>query len=737
MAWATEPSPNPASYPSPNPAALGNALSNLVSNYQQAQQGQQATQQNNLRLQQDQQLLDQSKAFAGGVPMNPDGTINWQSVATTRAEKGDVNALSSLAPIIQQQQNLQGANAPDPIIGGGGSPAPTGSDPLGVVVGAETGGKNEQQSPSTKDVNNNYGAGGGTPAEGYFQIIDPTWREYAPKAGVDVEKYPSAIDAPYAVQAAVAQQIPINQWGPKTVAALNSQFPGLNDRETLGQAESQYGGKGTQVASAGDSDAPAYASPDKPSIPPVSAAAGSSIPRENATNAVGAVGGAPQQSQGGPLAANNPAWGGLNASLPVGPPGAPAQSAAAPAPRAPAAPSQGSVASIASQAGLPPQVTANIAKAVGASPDAPLTPQQAQRAQTIVKNYKQRAQQQQQTAAGQGQPQGQPAQGGGPIVPQFPLPNGIKDPQQAILAIDQDIARLGRFGPAAGARIKVLEDMRDRIAHSSAPIEGRPGQMFLNPRTGQPIAQVPYPNMGSTLSPAALDTSAENYYQTGKLPPNIGRGMQGAGNINAIMERAAELHPDEPPESWAQRQQAFNAGSAGQRLLATRTASLELASNEASRLIPRVQAASKAVDRTKYPDLNKIIEAAETGTGDPNVIRLGIAAESLSATYARVLSPTGNPTVGDKENAHAILAKYWSDGQIDAGLDQMQQEIDSAKSSLNDTRTEMGASALKGGESAGRSAPATAGAPPAGHTEGGYRFKGGDPSKKENWEKVD
>src|ERR1700677_3941487 len=104
MAWESAP---PLSYPTPNPFYVGNALANLVSNYQQAQQGQQATQQNNLRLQQDQALLDQSKAFAGGLPTNPDGTPNYSAIMQTLAEKGDINPISALAPIIQQQQQIQ------------------------------------------------------------------------------------------------------------------------------------------------------------------------------------------------------------------------------------------------------------------------------------------------------------------------------------------------------------------------------------------------------------------------------------------------------------------------------------------------------------------------------------------------------------------------------------------------------------------------------------------------------
>jgi Lysozyme like domain len=117
MAWDTVPAPNYATFPND----VGNALGNLVGNYQQAQQGQQRTRENDIRTQQDQMLLDQSKAFAGGVPTKPDGTPDWSKIAEIRAEKGDINALSELAPLIQGQQNLQGANAPDPTQGGGGS----------------------------------------------------------------------------------------------------------------------------------------------------------------------------------------------------------------------------------------------------------------------------------------------------------------------------------------------------------------------------------------------------------------------------------------------------------------------------------------------------------------------------------------------------------------------------------------------------------------------------------------
>jgi hypothetical protein len=117
MAWDTVPAPNYAAFD--NSPIVGNALSNLVGNYQQAQQGQQRTQANDLRNQQDQMTLNQSKAFAGGVPMNPDGTPDWSKIAEIRAEKGDINALGELAPLIQGQQNLQGITGVDQSPGGG------------------------------------------------------------------------------------------------------------------------------------------------------------------------------------------------------------------------------------------------------------------------------------------------------------------------------------------------------------------------------------------------------------------------------------------------------------------------------------------------------------------------------------------------------------------------------------------------------------------------------------------
>jgi hypothetical protein len=70
-------------------------------------------------------------------------------------------------------------------------------DPLDIIEQAESKGKNIP----------NYKFGPGFTAQGYYQITNPTWRDYAKAAGVDLSQYPTAMTAPRDVQRAVATQI--------------------------------------------------------------------------------------------------------------------------------------------------------------------------------------------------------------------------------------------------------------------------------------------------------------------------------------------------------------------------------------------------------------------------------------------------------------------------------------------------------------------------------------------------
>lgn len=133
----------------------------------------------------------------------------------------------------------------------------------------------------------------------------------------------------------------------------------------------------------------------------------------------------------------------------------------------------------------------------------------------------------------------------------------------------------------------------------------------------------------------------------------------------------------------------FTGKNTAVRTLATRATNLALATNEFEKMAPTLLEASNAVPRTQYKSVNTIIEMALEGTGDPKVVQFGGALNTVVNIYSRAISPTGSPTVSDKDHAREILQKSWSQGQIAAGVQQLQKEIDAAKQSLPAAKDEI------------------------------------------------
>jgi hypothetical protein len=124
---------------------------------------------------------------------------------------------------LKVQRNTIGAghNAAETMKGfTGGGPV------LNALFGNESGGRNVVN----KDKTTSSGQ-----AQGFFQITTGTWAEFAAQAGVDTGKYPTAIEAPYEVQAQVASIIPLRRWDPTTIAAMQHAGAKLDLNKTLGQ----------------------------------------------------------------------------------------------------------------------------------------------------------------------------------------------------------------------------------------------------------------------------------------------------------------------------------------------------------------------------------------------------------------------------------------------------------------------------------------------------------------------
>jgi hypothetical protein len=197
-----------------------------------------------------------------------------------------------------------------------------------------------------------------------------------------------------------------------------------------------------------------------------------------------------------------------------------------------------------------------------------------------------------------------------------------------------------------------------------------------------------------TMSPEGIDLAANMLIKGNPAATtNVGRNAQGAANLIAIKERAAEilkergLNPEQAAQVINDNTAAFQGDKSGARIMANRVAQIEQAGHIALNTADRVIETSKAVPRTKYSDINAIMINAKNRTGDEAVINYGIALTTLINNYARTFGG-GNAalTEGARKEAHDLLQKEWSQGQIETAIKQMKKEIASELKGAEEAR---------------------------------------------------
>ncbi len=192
---------------------------------------------------------------------------------------------------------------------------------------------------------------------------------------------------------------------------------------------------------------------------------------------------------------------------------------------------------------------------------------------------------------------------------------------------------------------------------------------------------------------------------------NMGRSAGGAQAIARVRNRMVEIANEEglDPKDVAAAQAELTGYAAGQRTLGSISARSDRATIEARALGDQVKTRSDYVDRTEYPDINKILEAGMTKTGNTNVVRLGIALNGFINTYAKAINPLGVPTDADKNHARDILNAAWSKGQINAAMDQFNIELTTAQGATPSAQKQMHEAFTGGGGSNPQPAPKSMG----------------------------
>lgn len=241
------------------------------------------------------------------------------------------------------------------------------------------------------------------------------------------------------------------------------------------------------------------------------------------------------------------------------------------------------------------------------------------------------------------------------------------------------------------------------------------------------------PPPGAQLDDDTLTSMAGQYLAGDKsVFTNIGRGAQGAENIIRLRSRVKDLAEAQgmSPADTAHRIAEFSGDMASQRTLGVRQTNADMAVTEAQKMIPLGRAASAAISRTQYVPVNQAIQAYQRGTSSPELGQFATANLGIINTYARAISPSGVPTVHDKEHAERMLSTATSAEQYNAVLDQMEKEMAAAKAAPAAVKQD-----LRDAASGRHTPPGQIEPPKVGQLVQGYRFRGGNPADPASWAK--
>lgn len=171
---------------------------------------------------------------------------------------------------------------------------------------------------------------------------------------------------------------------------------------------------------------------------------------------------------------------------------------------------------------------------------------------------------------------------------------------------------------------------------------------------------------------------------------NLGRGKQGAENIVKLRKEIVR-QTDEKGGSGADiaaSNAEYKGTQAGERTLGTRTANIGMAVNEATQFADLALKASNNMPRGQFTPVNQALQSYDAKTGDPKIRAFGAYNNSLINAYARAISPSGTPTVSDKDHAREMLSTADSPEQYAAVVGAMKTEMTAAQKSPGAVREE-------------------------------------------------
>lgn len=252
--------------------------------------------------------------------------------------------------------------------------------------------------------------------------------------------------------------------------------------------------------------------------------------------------------------------------------------------------------------------------------------------------------------------------------------------------------QIGAFNPVTGQFTPTQSLAPQMTPYEKGHLAVQQGQLG--------VAQQRLAKEGAALDPAE-NAAISKAILEGRLDPNKVNGRNAK-----ILATTLLTNPD---ANVLELGVSAAGATAAEKSLATQTAKMSTAANEANKMINVVSDLSNKVDRTEFPSINAISNAVAKGTGNKEIVQLNTSINALVNSYARAISPTGAPTVSDKNHAREVINSAYSQGQLGAILDVMKQEMAISREAAGTASTE-----LKAARETARGRPTDGAARPAG-----------------------
>lgn len=194
------------------------------------------------------------------------------------------------------------------------------------------------------------------------------------------------------------------------------------------------------------------------------------------------------------------------------------------------------------------------------------------------------------------------------------------------------------------------------------------------------------------MDPLAIRMTAQQYLAgDSSALGNFGRGAQGAKNLVKVREEVARMANAQGlnGSDIAAKMAEFGGMKAGQRTAGTRSASIEIAANEAAELAPLALDASQKVARSGLLPFGKMQIMFDSNTNNPELRQFAMANNALANAYGQVMSRGGVATVADKEHAKELLSTAFDQPSYAAAVQQLQAEIRAAQKAPKQVRKDM------------------------------------------------